>query len=559
MSKKHSLFQFLCGVVLFLIAASTQAKSNVVIVMADDLGWSDTSNSRTTLGHFSDFYETPAIDRLAVEGMAFTNAYVCQNCAPTRSAILTGQYAPRPTNNVYQVGNLNRGGKETLLVGPAQGLPNGKDGIPVEAVTYAEMLQQAGYATGHFGKFHATDHNPQGAIQIVSNHGFDANFGGAANGAPGNYHAKKKKFGPNIGPELDAYAADYTQVYVDKNIKPYSKGTSAAAIKALVGTGKHVSDAMADAAIEFMEQHKAGPFLVQFHPYAVHTPINKPQARSDLLDKYQRKPVGSSASHAPLAALIEGMDQSIARLVDYLKSTPDPTRPGQTLHENTLVIVFSDNGGKLKQSNNGPLKGQKGELDEGGIRVPMIVWSGNPELVDAGSTNHTPVLGIDLYKTLITLAEAEAPQSVTLDGEDLTRIFANRTDTLDREGLYWHLPGYLIGGGRDQRPQSVVRSGKWKLLYNYEDLTFELYDLETDLSEANNLVLKQPAVAEKLGLQLMRWLASVNAPLARLRKGQLQVDVTGKVYRYGRVTDAIEPFIVHAGEAVPMVVRQPGG
>ena len=168
-------------------------------------------------------------------------------------------------------------------------------------------------------------------------------------------------------------------------------------------------------------------------------------------------------------------------------------------------------------------------------------------------------MGIDLYKTLITLAEAEAPQSVTLDGEDLTRIFANRTDTLDREGLYWHLPGYLIGGGRDQRPQSVVRSGKWKLLYNYEDLSFELYDLDSDLAEANNLAQKQPAVAEKLGMQLMRWLASVNAPLARLRKGQLKVDVTGKVYRDGQMTDASEPFIVHAGEAVPMVVRQPGG
>ncbi len=556
MHVRCAVLQLILGAAFCCVTADyVVAKPNIVFIMADDLGWSDTSNSLTNLGNPSDFYETPVIDRLASEGMAFTNAYTNgPNCAPTRSAILTGQYAPRPTNNVYLVNNLDRGGSGTLLVGPSQGLPTGTDAIPTHAFTLGEMLQSANYTTSHYGKFHVTETGTSGAALITSDHGFDQNFGGTTAGNPGSYHSNGTNFAGEIGPELDLFAGNYTQQYVDNNIKPYAVNTSVAQIDALVGTNKHVSDAMADAAIQFMEQEKSGSFYVQFHPYAVHTPIGNNQARDDLLHKYQNKPDGVQDSNASFAALIEGMDQSVARLINYLETTPDPNNPGSMLDDNTIVFFFSDNGGALPQSNNGPLKGRKGEFDEGGIRVPLIAWSGNPNLVDGGTVNSTPVAGIDFYKTFAALSEAGDPTGVTLDGEDISGILADNNAVLGRDGLYWHLPGYLIGSGRDQRPQTVVRSGKWKLMYNYEDQSYELYDLDADISESTDVTDANPTVVADLGDKMLNWLDEVDAPLATLRSGQLRINATGPIYSNGAITTPDGPLTINAGEEVPYVL-----
>ena len=547
-----SLLGILTALLSCLPIRYAQAKPNILFIMADDLGWSDTSNPLTNENHPSDFYETPALERLASEGMAFTNAYASgANCAPTRAALLSGQWAQRPTNNIYQVGNLNRGRKGTLLVGPSQGLPSGADAIPTKTFTYAENLQQnAGYKTAHFGKFHVTT----GARLIEAEHGFKKNYGGGAAGGPGNYHARGGRFSSNIGPELDPFAGNYTQQYVNSNIKPYANGTNVAAIDALVGTNKHISDALVDAAILFMNQEKAGSFFLQFNLYAVHSPVGNAQARSDLLNKYNNKPPGTQDINESFGALIEGMDQNVARLIHYLENTPDPNSPGKNLDENTLVLFYSDNGGLQSQSNNGPLKGQKGELDEGGIRVPLIAWSGNPALVDAGTINATPVASIDFYKTFAALSGAGDPDRVTLDGKDLSGIFADINADLGRDVLYWHLPGYLSGHGRNQRPQSVIRSKKWKLLYNYEDQSFELYNLEIDIAEANNLAPTKPKRVARLGLRLMNWLKDTDAPLARLRAGTLRLNVNGPYYANGEVTAFTGPLVIGAGEEVPLTL-----
>ncbi|MEN1680242.1 MAG: sulfatase [Planctomycetota bacterium] len=537
-------------------------KPNIVFIFADDLGWSDTSNAITNQGNPSDFYETPTVERLAAEGMAFTNAYTNgANCAPTRAALLTGQYAARPTNNVFAVDNLNRGGDGTLLVGPDQGLPSGVDGIPNDSFTYAEMLQQASYRTGHFGKFHVVDAGTA-ASDVVNFHGFHENYGGNTRGTPGNYFASSGAFGSSISPSLDAYAADYTQAYVDENIKPFATpDTSQAAIDALVGTRKHVSDAMADAAIDFMNREKetSDPFLVQFNAYAVHTPIGNSQARGDLLAKYQAKLAGNPGvqdDNAAFGAILEGLDQNIARLMDYLETTPDPNNAGQVLAENTLVLFYSDNGGQLSQSNNGPLRGEKGELQEGGIRVPLIAWSGDGGLVDGGTVNHTPVAGFDFYKTFATLSQAGEPAGVTLDGEDLTPILADSTADLGRDALYWHFPGYLTGSGRNQRPQTVVRSGDWKAVYNYEDQSYELYNLATDIGETTN-VAGEPAngdVLADLALRMMLWLRSTDAPLATLRSGTMSVTVDGGFYADNQVQTEGGTLSIGAGQEVPFVL-----
>ncbi len=546
------LSRTICALLLMGVTASSAiAAPNIVFIMADDLGWADVSTGLTNFGDPSDFYETPTIERLASEGMAFTNAYANQNCAPTRTAILSGAYAPRSTNNVYQVGDLNRwGDNNTLLVGPAQGLAGGDDALPTSTITHAETLKTAGYATAYVGKFHVTDN----AGNITAAHGFDQNFGGGTAGGPGNYHASGGVFGGSITSGLDPYAANYTQQYVDDNIKPFNNGASTAAIDALVGTAKHVTDASADAAIDFMDANKSGNFFVQYSAHAVHTPIGNTQTRDDLLAKYQAKTPGAEDSNASFGALIEGLDQSVARIIDYLETTPDPNNPGKNLDENTIVVFYSDNGGRQNQSNNSVLKGQKGELDEGGIRVPMVAWSANAALVDGGTINHTPVMPIDFYKTFADYAGATLPGGQTLDGENLTSVISDVNHDLGRDNLYWHLPGYLQEG-RNQKPQSVIRSGDWKLLYNYETQTYELYNLATDLDESDNVAEANDAVVDTLSTDLLNWLDDVDAPLATLRNGSLDLFITGTAYANGTTTNyAFETVTINAGEEVPFIV-----
>ncbi len=540
----------------YFLATHTIAaqQPNIVFIMADDLGWSDTSNALTNQGHPSDFYQTPTLEMLAAQGMAFTNAYTSgPNCAPTRSALLTGQYAQRPTNNVYLVDKLNRGGNQTLLVGPDQGLPNKVDAIPNDAFTYGEMLQSAGYRTGYFGKFHVVDTTTPAGADIVTYHGFDENFGGTTKGGPKRYHAVNQKFSDNISPSLDPFATDYTQAYVDANIKPYANGTSMAEIDALVGTAKHVTDATADAAIDFMERHKNAPFLMNMSPHAVHAPIDNAHARSDLLSKYEGLSVGQQDSNRSFAAILEGLDQSIARVVDYLKTTPDPNRSGSMLSENTLVLFYSDNGGFEDQSNNGPLRGQKGELTEGGIRVPLIAWSENESLVEGGTINDTPVQSIDFYKTFASLAGATLPTSV-LDGEDLRPVIADASAALDRNELFWHVPGYLKGAGRDLRPASIIRQGHHKLWYHHESQSFQLFDLQEDIGEADDIAQSEPERVAEMGAKLVTWLADTQAPLTTLRTGTLDVVLNGIVYHNGETSQRyFESLTIEAGEEVPVI------
>ena len=155
-----------------------------------------------------------------------------------------------------------------------------------------------------------------------------------------------------------------------------------------------------------------------------------------------------------------------------------------------MVVFTSDNGGLRKFADNGPLRGQKGELYEGGIRVPMIAWSGNPRLVDSGTINHTPIFAADYHPTLAALARTTPP---AVDGRDLSPLIRDADADLDRDALYWHLPGYLIDEARNQHPQSVIRSRQWKLIYSYEDQGFELYDLGKDIGETTDLAAAQPS------------------------------------------------------------------
>jgi len=461
--------------------AQVPRKPHIIFILADDLGWTDLSTGATNYDNRSDFYETPNLERLAREGMAFSSVYAQPNCSPTRAALLSGQYPPR--TRVYNVGHLNRG--KGTLVGPQQ-----NEDVPAGVITVAETLKAAGYITAHFGKYHVGGHEG-GASTMPLSQGFDFNFGGGPAGNPGNYFARKDpdgkwRFVDNVGPELDPYARPYDAQYVARYGLPES----------LIGTPKHVTDALTDAVIDFLKTHLGSgkPLYLQVHHYAIHTPN---QGRPDLVAKYTAKkaaqPSQRGHDNVHVAALIEGLDQSVGRIVSFLN---DPNGDGDTsdsIASQTLLLFLSDNGGDGR-TNNAPLRGRKGMFTEGGIRVPFIAVM--PGVIPAGVKSDVMIHVIDFYPTLAEFAGAAlpAPSAQPLDGVSLVPLLLGRASSLGRSAIYYHFPGYL-----DTRasPCSVIlrelEGHRYKLFYFYEDRHTELYDLTSDIGEQTDLLSFPPA------------------------------------------------------------------
>ena len=460
------------------------AAPNIIHIVADDLGWTDLSSGLSNYGNGSAFYQTPNIDQLATQGMAFTSAYAMPTCVPTRVALMTGQSGSR--TQTYSVGSV-----EGVATDPLLGATVNNGDIPNSTVTLAETLQAAGYTTAHFGKFHVT----ASTADITSQHGFDFDFGGGTSGAPGSFFSTQQGANwtyPNpVGPGLDTYAAPYTQAYVDANLKPYANGAD---VDSLVSTAKHLTDATADAAIDFISGQlgSGNPFYMNLAFHAVHTPV---ETRPDLEAKYNQviadnggaspDPRHDSASYA---GLLEGMDQSIGRLVDFLEDPNGDGNLSDSIASNTLVVFYGDNGGLTQQTDNSPLRSGKGSSYEGGVRVPLIAWM--PGSVAADSSSNEPTQAVDFYPTFAELGGASLPNPATqpLDGESLAGVLAGTQQDLGRDGAYFHYPGYA---NSNPGPLSsvVLDAGetRYKLFYLYENRTFELYDLQNDLSEANNL------------------------------------------------------------------------
>ena len=530
--------------------------------MADDLGWADLGTGLVNGGYGNDFNETPQLDRLAQEGQSFTQAYASVQCSPTRTALHTGQYATRPTNNVYAVSPIT-GQQSDPLLGVTQGrlAEDGRTAIPVGDTTLGETLQNAGYATGYSGKFHVT----ASAAEIVSSHGFDENWGGSQASNATYYFATNNQFNDSVSPSLDQFAQDYTQEYVDENIAPYSHGVTEAQLDALVGTDKHVTDAQTDAALDFIDRSKDQPFFAFVSEFAPHFPVDDTEARPDLLAKYHAKPAGEDPAKPSYGALVEGVDQSVARIVDYLETTPDPRNGGKPLADNTLVIFTSDNGGEedpvIAGAYNGPLREDKGFKYEGGVRVPWIVWSENADLVRGGGrANDTIINSTDLYPTLASYAQAPLPAGVPFDGIDLKPAFSKGTKI--NRAHFHHLPGYVrFGGVLESSPFSSIRDGRWKLYYNYTDGSIELYDLVTDIGETTDLAEQRPGVVHQLGNRLIGWLDDTDAPLATLRAGQptrVLEHFTGETYADGEVTKHHgDTITIAAGDEVPFALPKP--
>jgi arylsulfatase A-like enzyme len=522
-------------------------RPNILFILADDLGWTDLRTGPSgpnTIGgrNFgSDYYQTPNLSRLADEGLSFTNCRVCVNCCPTRAALLSGQYAPRSGNGVYVVDNLNRGDGTPSLVAPGQ-----NEDVPAVTVTYPEALKAAGYITAHFGKYHVGGHEG-GSATLPLNQGFTFNFGGNAAGAPAIFYASAGKFASNIGRGLDPWAANYTQNYLDTLLKgpPANPLNQRAANpnnpdlipgNPLHGSNKHLTDGIADAVIEFIDDHRGGPaaarpFLINLHFFAVHTPI---QPRYDLRQKYNALPAGTRHGNPAYAALVEGLDQSLGRILDHLDDPNGDGDPADSLSADTLVVFTSDNGGHIGDTDNDPLRDRKGSLYEGGIRVPLIVR--RPGTVPAGVQSDTLVHAVDFYPTLVEHAGANLPPGAAPDGVSFDAHLRDPSAHPRHRGpVFWHFPGYL---DTRARPCSVVikRIGgtDYKLIHSYDTQytgnnppaeglkvlasPWELYDLTNDIGETRNLAdggyshhLLYGAIADELAAELHGWLTQGTA------------------------------------------------
>ena len=430
-----------------LTGAPASSGTNIVLILADDLGWTDLAS------YGSDYYETPNIDRLAREGMKFTQAYsACTVCSPTRAAILTGKYPARLRITDWIPGLPPENPK--LLV------PDWTKFLPLEEVTIARRLKTAGYATASMGKWHlgAEEYFPQ-------KHGFDLNVAGSSAPAPPSY------------------------------FPPYKIATLPDGPK-----GEYLTDRLGEEAARFIGQHKDKPFFLYVPLFAVHTPI---QGKEALIQKYRakRRP-GQKQTNAVYAAMIESMDDAVGRIRRALEELK--------LAERTVVVFASDNGGRVPTTSNYPLRVGKGSCYEGGTRVPLIVhW---PGVTKPGSVCETPVISMDLYPTLLEVAGLKEAAGQGVDGTSLVPQL-RRDGDLKREALFWHYPHYQhyqLGG---TTPYGAIRAGDFKLIEFFDDMRVELYNLREDIGEERNLAAQMPEKVDELRGRLHAWRKEVGAQM----------------------------------------------
>jgi arylsulfatase A-like enzyme len=436
-------------------AETHREKPNFVFILADDLGYHQ-------LGSYgSSFYETPSLDQLAREGLRFTDAYAAAPvCSPTRASIMTGKYPGR----LHLTVNIPTGRPDDKLLVT----PEFATWLPLEELTIAEALKRAGYATGHFGKWHLNedkayrldrpgDPRSQGFDDVLTTHK------------------------PGAGPE-SRYEEDW----------------------------HHVRE-ITERAAAFLESNRDRPFFC----YVAHNSIHAPEMeRESRIDEFRNK---SGADHDqehgqnnPIqAAMLATLDRSVGALMSKLQELG--------LERNTIVVFFSDNG-QLGPKDGRPLRGSKGDLYEGGIRVPLIIrWTG---VTEPGSVSGEPVISNDFFPTLCDLAGI-ASDFKYLDGVSLLPLLRNSRANLGREAIYWHFPHYH---GQGLGPQGAVREGNYKLIEWFEkskagaEEAYELYDLGSDPGERRNLAGSLPDVTSRLGNLLRSWRQRVGAQEMTLRE-----------------------------------------
>lgn len=483
----------LLGLIALLLpafAAKAQRPLSLLFILADDLGYRDVG-----FNHPETFYETPHLDRLAASGMVFTDFYAASPvCSPTRSSILTGRHPARTGGTNYFTGQ--RAGKFAPAEFSQQMAP--------EELTLAEALKESGYRTGHIGKWHLG-----GSGALPTDQGFDLNLAGGENGLPHSFFAPYK----NVA-----------------NLPPGPEG-------------EHLTARLAEEAVAFLEESAktADPFFLHLAFYAVHTPL---QAPPELVEKYEARAaalglvdedrldpgrerqvwpgtdeprtVRIRQDHAVYAAMVESLDTAVGRVLDALDALD--------LRDSTAVVFTSDNGGLSTSeghpTSNLPFRGGKGWIYEGGLRVPAVVrW---PGVSPAGTVCNIPLMSTDFYPTFLEMAELPARVDQHLDGASFAPLLRNPFAKFDRGPLFFHYPHYSNQGGF---PASAVRRGDHKLVQDLEDGAFELYSLDSDREEHNNLEQLEEETLRELSGLLDDWRREVGAK--PLRKGAADEEPPG--------------------------------
>tara|TARA_R110002111_G_scaffold262694_1_gene340167 strand:- start:101175 stop:102653 length:1479 start_codon:yes stop_codon:yes gene_type:complete len=439
---------------LFAAGPATAAeRPNIVLIFIDDMGWKDVGC------YGNDFVDTPRIDQLAKDGMRFTDFYAAGAvCSPTRCALQAGQNQARISITDFIPGHW-RPFERVITPQPTMALP-------LDTVTIGESLKAAGYVTGYIGKWHlGTGSQFQPDRQ---GYDFSAVIGGPH--LPGKYRVQ----GPS-----------------DLKPKP----------------GQYRTDFEADLSIDFIRSNKQKPFFLMLSPFAVHIPLG---AMSEKVEKYRQKSASLNREfpHPVYAAMIEHCDDMVGRIVDAIADAG--------LTDNTMVVFTSDNGGLYRRydyreqaddnvSSLAPLKGEKGSLHEGGVRVPLIIKY--PPLVKAGTVCAEPTITYDFYPTFVELAGGSLPENQTIDGVSLLPLLSNPDAKLKRSALFWHYPHY-----HHDRPASSIRERDWKLI-EYLDGTgdVELYQISNDIGESKNLASEKKGRVADLKQKLKAWRQDVNA------------------------------------------------
>ncbi len=441
-------------------SADADAPTNVVFILIDDLGWKD-------LGCYgSDYYQTPSIDRLADEGMRFTDGYAaCNVCSPTRAAIMSGKYPARllltqwlPSGRWSRTKNILREGRYI-------------SNLPLEEVTIAEALREAGYRTGFMGKWHLGTET----YYYPEHQGFDINVAGRDYGAPGSY------FYPFKG----SWKIPTTGQTLFKETPLPGK------------EGDYLVDRLAEEAKKFIRDSAKHdkPFFLMLSHYAVHAPL---QGKADKIPRYEKVAKAKRQGKPAYAAMVESVDDSVGRVMKTLRELK--------LDDRTLVIFTSDNGGFAKATDNSPLRANKGSNYEGGIRVPVIIkWPGKTK---PGSVSSEPVISTDFYPMILATTGQKLRPHQHVDGENLVPVLTGN-GSLGRDAIYWHYPHY------NQHPQSfpsgVIRAGDWKLIENFETGRLSLYNLASDVAESNDLWTEEREKAAELHAKLTTWRERVGA------------------------------------------------
>jgi arylsulfatase A-like enzyme len=420
---------------IFMISAlghaSAATKPNFILILADDMGWNDAGFSG------GEFMHTPNLDRMAKEGMVFEEACAsAPNCAPTRACLLTGRYPSR--HGVYTVVDERHapGSPHHRILAAAS-----RDSLPTEALTLAEALKPAGYATGMFGMWNLG--RGRSGPTTPAGQGFDV-------------FTEPKR----LGFEKDAYRD---------------------------AAGRYSPDVLTDAALKWMESVKDRPFFLYLPFHDVHAPHDP---KPELLAKDARIGVTDPAH----AATVEAMDANVGRLLAALD------RSG--VAQRTYIIFTSDNGGTRRYV--APLRGGKGTLYQGGIRVPAAIRGPG---IKPGSASRVTMLSMDWYPTVMELAEIRISHAAEPDGRSLVPVLSGRAAKLERD-VFWHFPCYTGGGG----PCSAIRSGEWKLIEFFESGTSALYQLTADPGEMHDRSPSEPARAAELLARLHAWQAATGAP-----------------------------------------------